>query len=152
MLTVQSLVESIVIKLSNVLKFILSNVFEIDCIKINENQLVNNILSPNDILRLFSNKLYFTSSDLNSILKDSIEIKEKGSFFHFFKTIYPFQKEKAFDLLKTLAFSRGNIFLFESLIILIPDYLEKSNKTFNSLMFDEGYLPLTWRFYIAIMV
>ena len=96
MLTVQSLVESIVIKLSNVLKFILSNVFEIDCIKINENQLVNNILSPNDILRLFSNKLYFTSSDLNSILKDSIEIKEKGSFFHFFKTIYPFQKKKSF--------------------------------------------------------
>jgi len=60
-------------------------------------------------------------------------------------------KRKASSILKKIKKERGRSLIHEKLFSLFPDYLELSNKSFQLLMIKEGYLPIPWRFYLAIM-
>ncbi len=59
--------------------------------------------------------------------------------------------KKVVKVIKKIYKERGKLFLYEKLLIKFPEYLKLTNKTFKSLMLKEGYINITWRFYIAII-
>ena len=133
------------------MKYILTKIFQIE-IKTSEQNLFNYIAPPKDLPRIFSKKSYDCDSILENNLKEKIILKDEGELFSTYKALYPFDKEIALELLKDIGLERGKMYLFENIFILFPDYLDLNLKTFNALMSEEGYLPIVWRYYIAIMV
>ena len=93
--------------------------------------------------------LFFEPTCLLDNINDQICVNEDSAFRYNF---YPVKKEKALNILKKICRERGRIFIHEKLFLKFPEYLELNNNTYKFLMLKEGYLPLTWRFYLAIMV
>lgn len=148
---IQHLVENIVVRNSKIIKYILSVVFEIN-ITTPETRFFNVIFPSRDLPRLFSKKIYNVSNSLEEILKEDIEIKKYGDLLYLYKPVYPFNIDKVKEILNMNFIQRGKLYLFENLCMLFPEYLEMSYKTFGTLMCEEGYLPILWRYYLAIMV
>jgi hypothetical protein len=79
-------------------------------------------------------------------------LKEKGDIFTNFASFYPYDKEKALQSVEKIGNEEGRIKLYESFFLMFNEYyhLLQAN-TFNILMNEDNYIPLTWKFYIAIM-
>ncbi len=132
-------------------KYILSKVFDINIIP-PESRFLNFIFSSKDLPRIFSKKTYNIPDSLDELLNENVELKEEGDLFSFYKPVYPLNKQKLKEILVFNRINRGKLYLLENLSFLYPDYLEMNYSTFGTLMCEEGFLPITWRFYLAIMV
>ena len=62
------------------------------------------------------------------------------------------KKQASQSTIRKIKRERGRLFLYEKLFVHVPEYLDFANNSFNSLMHKEGYLNITFRFYLAIMV
>lgn len=150
-LTIQHLVENIVVRNSKVFKFILSKVFDINIIP-PESRFLSFIFPSKDLPKIFSKKTYNIPNSLEELLNENIELKEEGDLFLFYKPVYPFNKDKIKEILILNRINRGKLYLLENLCFLFPEYLEMNYSTFGTLMCEEGYLPISWRYFLAIMV
>jgi len=79
-------------------------------------------------------------------------LKEKGDIFNNFVSFYPYNKEKALELVQKIGEEDGRIKFYESFFLMFNEYyhLLRAN-TLDILMNEDNYIPLTWKFYIAIM-
>jgi hypothetical protein len=68
------------------------------------------------------------------------------------KPLYEFNDTKALKILTTLANRRGRIFAFEKMFMCFPEYLTIYFNNCDIIMNQTNHLPLTYRYYIAIMV
>jgi hypothetical protein len=55
------------------------------------------------------------------------------------------------DIIGYISDRKGRLFIYEHYFTWFNEYFNYYMKTINLLIKDEGYIPLTWRYYIAIM-
>ncbi len=79
------------------------------------------------------------------------ELKPLDEFFDIYKSAYPFEKEKALEFLKSIE-SIGKIQFYEIFLFWFPDFYSLYKNTFNSTFNNSnGFIPITWKYYIGIM-
>jgi hypothetical protein len=89
---------------------------------------------------------------LDEILNFPLDVKPKGNLFDNYITSYPFEKEIAANELDWIIQHYGKIMIYETIFLWYSNYFPLYSHTFQVLMSEEGAIPLTWRYYIAIMV
>lgn len=87
---------------------------------------------------------------LEEICKEKHVLKEIGELATE-KSKYKIDKDKAVRMIKKIASERGRLLHHEKILLLFPDYFEIYYKSLNVIMNENGYLPITHRYYIAIM-
>jgi hypothetical protein len=55
------------------------------------------------------------------------------------------------DIIKHISKMKGRLFLYEHYLSWFKDYFNHYMRTTYLLLHEEGFIPLTWRYYIAIM-
>jgi len=88
---------------------------------------------------------------LEEILKEKLQLKKIGEFVTE-KTKYNVDKKKAEKLLIKISLEKGRLLLHEKIFLWFPEYLDVNEKTISVIMNEKGYLPIPFRYYIAIMV
>lgn len=68
------------------------------------------------------------------------------------KPLYEFNDNRALKILTTLANRRGRIYAYEKMFLCFPEYLSIYFNNCDMIMNQMNHLPLTYRYYIAIMV
>ena len=66
-------------------------------------------------------------------------------------SIYKTDPELTSSVLRTLGKNFGRILLHEWFLFWFPEYFAKYAETINTLFIVDEYIPITWRFYIALM-
>jgi hypothetical protein len=84
-------------------------------------------------------------------LEYPIKVKKKGTLFKDYKTSYPFEAEIAEKEFDWVTKNYGKILIYENMFLWYSNYFPLYSQTFNVLMNEEGAIPETWRYYIAIM-
>jgi len=104
-----------------------------------------------DIPRLFSDtEIYHLKDFINSDRK--IEMKTDGHFFINNKKYNDEFIELSKKNLVLTSSDFGRIVLHEWFYFFFPKYLEIYINTMNVIMIKDEFVPVTWRYYIAIMV
>ena len=60
-------------------------------------------------------------------------------------------KETPENLIKQISKNKNKLYIYEHYLFWFKDYFMQILQTENILMNQEGYLPKTWRYYIALM-
>jgi len=83
---------------------------------------------------------------------DSKIQKRIGDLFTDYKSFYPYDKNKALVTLNIIAQEEGRLMLYESFFLIFNEYynLLRAN-TLDILMNEDNYIPISWKYYIAIM-
>jgi hypothetical protein len=89
---------------------------------------------------------------LDEILEYPMKVKKKGSLFNNYKTSYPFEKDIAEKEFEWITNNYGKLMIYEAMFLWFSNYFPLYSQTFQALMCEEGTIPDTWRYYIAIMV
>ncbi len=122
--------------------------------KCDDNGLISIVFNQKDYPKVFSDKIYSCSlDDFQQVPQEKEKTqKEIGDLFTNFKSFYPYDKHKALVQVEKIARDEGRIKLYESLFLMFNEYyhLLQAN-TLNILMNEDNYIPLPWKYYIAIM-
>jgi hypothetical protein len=78
------------------------------------------------------------------------EIKEVNDFFTNYESYYPFDRDKSMNTFKKIV-SEGRMKMYEGFFLWFSDYHSLYENTFDILMNEDNYIPITWKYYIAIM-
>ncbi len=149
-----SLVESLFVRQSIFIRLVLKDVFdkEYDCKDFDMLQfIIDSEWLPQVFSRDNESPLHFEeniSLQIDKVLNMKLEWKKLGSLFDSYVTSYPFSANKAREELKLLS---GRILVFENFFLWFSDYIPLYKKTLDVLMNEEGYFPIDWRYFIAIM-
>jgi hypothetical protein len=79
------------------------------------------------------------------------ELKETSDLFLTYESQYPFSKESSLEALNKMAGVYGRMKLYEGFFLLFSDYYFLYEKSLIVLMSQEDYMPITWKYYLAIM-
>ncbi|MCP4651584.1 MAG: hypothetical protein GY853_16100 [PVC group bacterium] len=79
-------------------------------------------------------------------------MKELGELVFKENSIYKVNPELIKKNLNTLAKNYGRILLHEWFLFWFPEYFDKYAETIETLFMKDEFIPITWRFYIALMV
>lgn len=113
----------------------------IDCIFLNK-----------EYPKIFEKKIY-PNIRIEEILNKPQEknLKETGELFTIYESQYPYNRNTSFDTLIKISSENGRLKLYEGFFIWFSEYYELYDKAQSVLMSKEDYMPLTWKYYIAIM-
>jgi hypothetical protein len=78
-------------------------------------------------------------------------MKPFGKLFEDYTTSYPFERTKAYKELNELSYSYGRILIYENFFFWFSEIIPKYINSLYVIMEEEGNVPITWRYYIAIM-
>ena len=84
--------------------------------------------------------------------KPELELKTLGSFFTEYKSIYDTDPEMSKKSLNSIGKYFGRVLFHETFLFWFPTYFERYLETIDTLLMKDKFLPITWRFYIALMV
>jgi hypothetical protein len=90
---------------------------------------------------------------LNSLNVNNFQtnLKETASLFNDYKSYYPFNSENSFNALVKMNSRNGRMFLYEGFFLWFSDYFQSYSNTVDKLMSDDNCIPMTWKYYLAIM-
>jgi hypothetical protein len=88
---------------------------------------------------------------LYQILEEDKILKSTGQLFTEYKSSYPFNSEVSLNALKSIAAENGRLQLYEGFYLWFSDYYSYYSSTINALMCDNDCIPVTWKYYLAIM-
>ncbi len=78
--------------------------------------------------------------------------KRIGDLFTDYKSFYPYDKNKALITLDRIAQQEGRLMLYESFFLIFNEYYNLLRvNTLDILMNEDNYIPISWKYYIAIM-
>lgn len=149
-----SLVESMFTRQSLFIRYLLKFIFgiEYNCA---DSELVSLLLPNKDVPQIFSKDINYIKNtknyELEQILNIPLELKPLGNLFYSYTTTYPFDREKALEDLKRIAYSKGFLLIHENFFFWFGGYIPFYESTLSICMESEGILPVPWRYYIAIM-
>lgn len=104
-----------------------------------------------DILKLFSdNEIYYVKDYIDT--DSALELKTYGDYITNKSQFDNYDMELLLKNITSNSNAFGRILLHEWFFFYFPEYLEYYNKTINTIMIQDEFIPVTWRFYIAIMV
>lgn len=99
--------------------------------------------SESDIIYDFSN--------LEKIISMENELKPIDEFFKTHKSAYPFHSENAFNCLEKIM-KIGKMQFHEIFLFWFPDYFSYYKSTMDMLLLSmNGYIPVTWKYYLGVM-
>lgn len=89
---------------------------------------------------------------LNELIKMKTEKKTKNDqFINEYKSSYPFCKETSIKMINKIQ-EKGKIKLFELFLFWFPEQYFFSQEIFDNLLSPKkGFIPITWKYYLAIM-
>lgn len=79
------------------------------------------------------------------------KLKPLGKLFEDYTTSYPFDRNTTFKELKELCYSYGRILIYENFFFWYSGIIPKYVNSLFVIMEEEGNVPVTWRYYIAMM-
>jgi len=103
---------------------------------------------------IFNPENYFEKvkkMEIDEILSMPRKLKPLGKLFENYNTSYPFDRSTAWKELAELSFSYGRILIYENFFFWYSGIIPKYNTSLYVLMEEEGNVPVTWRYYIALM-
>ncbi len=103
-----------------------------------------------DIPKLFTDSDIYDIKDY--ILKNELEMKNLGNYFTSPKNIYGNNISLSKDNLNLIGKNFGRILLHEWFYFFFPQYFQYYSATVDILLMQDEFIPINWRFYIAIMV
>jgi hypothetical protein len=89
--------------------------------------------------------------DIDEILSMPRKLKPLGKVFDNYTTTYPFDRSSAWKELTEMSFSYGRILIYENFLFWYSGIIPKYISSLYVLMEEEGNVPVTWRYYIAMM-
>lgn len=108
------------------------------------------IFDHKDYPRIFVDKLY-TVENLPKLIDKEKELKEIDELFLNHKSSYPYNPEESLNALKTANESYGGLKLYEGFFLWFSEYYCLYDNTVRILMTDNCVIPVTWKYYLAIM-
>jgi hypothetical protein len=124
-----------------------------------DRELISVHIPNNEMPKIFKNEKYhenlITSEDpiscLDEILNLPLKMKTLGSLFESYATSYPFEKDTAINEILAVG-TTGRLLIHESFYLWFSGYYDLHKQTLKLMMKEEGTLPVTWRYFLAIMV
>jgi len=77
--------------------------------------------------------------------------KQPGKLFENYITSYPFDRNLARKELNEISYSYGRILIYENFFFWYSGIIPKYINSLYVIMEEEGNVPITWRYYIAMM-
>ena len=103
---------------------------------------------------IFESSTYLIDlNNIDDILKMKLSVKNIGNMFYGdYTTTYPFDKDISLLDLENVANNSAKLLVYENYFFWFSEYYRLYIRSMNKLMYDNDNLPISWRFYIAIMV
>jgi hypothetical protein len=79
-----------------------------------------------------------------------VVLKETDSLFVDYTSSYPFNKKNALKGFQAIS-SKGSMLLYEGFFLWFSEYYSLYSSTVRHFMGNNKYLPITWKYYLAIM-
>jgi len=111
--------------------------------------LIKTNLVYEDMLKLFAdNEIYYYKDYMN---KPGLELKTYGDYFKSNSNLYGNNYELSKKNITLIGNNFGRILLHEWFFFYFPQYFVYYDTSVETLLMEDEYLPINWRFYIAIM-
>jgi hypothetical protein len=114
--------------------------------------MIDSIFTIKDYPKIFEKKIY-PYIRIEEILKNPEEknLKDTDELFTTYESQYPYSKDTSYEALIKISSKNGRMRLYEGFFLWFSEYYDLYDKAKNVLMSKEDYMPLTWKYYIAIM-
>jgi hypothetical protein len=89
--------------------------------------------------------------EIDEILSIPRKFKPFGKLLEDYTTSYPFDRNTAYKELNELSYSYGRILIYENFFFWYSGIIPKYVNSLYVIMEEEGNIPVTWRYYIAMM-
>lgn len=113
-------------------------------------KLITSNLLYEDIPKVFSDEEIYNLDDVKDL--NDLEMKKLGDLIDKYESMYQIDPNLTTKNLNTLSINYGRILLHEWFMFWFPHYFEKYADTIETLFLKDEFIPITWRFYIALMV
>jgi hypothetical protein len=103
---------------------------------------------------IFSSENYYDkvkALEIDEILSMQLKQKQLGKLFENYITSYPFDRNLAKKELNELSCSYGRVLIYENFFFWYSGITPKYINSLHAIMEEEGNVPVTWRYYIAMM-
>jgi len=112
-----------------------------------DSKLIITNLQYDDIPKIFNDEVIYEFDKFKDLHK--LEVKEFGKFNN---SLYINKPDLILENTNLLGKSFGRILLHEWFLLSFPEFFQKYANTIETLFITDEFIPITWRFYIALMV
>jgi hypothetical protein len=103
-----------------------------------------------DIPKAFSDEEIYDIDNYKDY--SALQMKEYGELIKNYKSIYKVDSEKIIKGITDIGSNFGRLLIHESFLLWFPDYFIRYCNTIDTLFYKDEFIPINWRFYIALMV
>ncbi len=105
-----------------------------------------------DYPKIFTKKIYSNFS-IEALIRapEEKELKETDELFTIYESQYPYNPKNSYNSLLKLSTNNGRMKIYEGFFLWFSEYFNLYEKSLEVLMSKEDYMPITWKYYIAIM-